>query len=581
MNSKSALVFGLIFFSIGVFGQSVSCFDISIGIFSEPRREDFQALHSLGFLYASATENNHAQVFMGTFESRAQAESMLGSVRNAGYTGAVLQEHFFREGRQVYVVQLGAADFRRPFSWAVYEGVADLWGLAGTDMVRLVTGPYQTQDEARKALPALQAKGFKDAFVRSVNTVLLIRIGSFETGNTLKKPLIAFKWNEDPAASPASRTAEPSVPTSYDTGFEGKTGISSTVPPVSVTPRESPAPSMDPSLAVKGIVSPVRSNVKRRAALELQKILKEGKYYEGSLDGFYGQGTAQGYEQALARNNMLVMYRLLVGSNLAVSGSGDGLQAALDHLTDDARSIRTVESSADPVALAYQAYALYIARGPSVEVNNRMNEALHRAYASKPTGVFSAFDYQASYAYNDLNQLILHLYYIHAAPKVTYTAPCWLSKKHPQESARAQSILRGQQIPIERVAVCDAFSEWEEVRMLESMASDIGAEEVVLAKLSEAAAARAALFAAARPLSEAMQRDLENWHTAFMNNLHNWEGRDPLHRHLLNPFRLLFYQGAIRMEDFFMDKGFGSEEAKYLALATLRTIVGPRMTRFQ
>ncbi|MFM8450880.1 MAG: hypothetical protein ACKOAY_12305, partial [Haliscomenobacter sp.] len=81
--------------SIGVFGQSVSCFDISIGIFSEPRREDFQALHSLGFLYASATENNHAQVFMGTFESRAQAESMLGSVRNAGYTGAVLQEHFF------------------------------------------------------------------------------------------------------------------------------------------------------------------------------------------------------------------------------------------------------------------------------------------------------------------------------------------------------------------------------------------------------------------------------------------------------------------------------------------------------
>jgi hypothetical protein len=66
-----------------------------------------------------------------------------------------------------------------------------------------------------------------------------------------------------------------------------------------------------------------------------------------------------------------------------------------------------------------------------------------------------------------------------------------------------------------------------------------------------------------------------------MNNLGHWAQRDPLHQRFLPPFKILFYQTAVRLEDFFMDKGFGSEEARVLALATLRSSVGPSLQRFQ
>lgn len=592
MKKYSVALWLVLCTSVVSFAQSASYFTITLGIFTEPKREDFQSLHTLGFLYSSKMENNHAQIFLGGFDSRSMADNALVRVHNAGYTGAAVLERSMQEGSQAIVIQLGTADIRKPINWQAYEKTPELWGITSGELLKLVVGPYRSQQEAREALVSMQGLGFKDAFIRTINSVYLIKIGAFETGNTLKQPLVAFKWNTETQPSstkPTPKTAPVETPPSYSYPSTPKQAEStvpvvppSTVPP-STVPRmpqpETPA-EYNSNFTAKGPAT-VRGNVKRRAALELQKVLKAENLYTGSLDGFYGQGTAQGYQKALAQNNILGMYQLVVIHTPAgaVAGS-DALQNAINRLSEDTRFVQTLESYNHPIAKAYRAYLKFVAVGPIPEVNNLMNEAIRQAYANVPARFTSPFDYQATYAYNDLNQLILHLYYIHIAPNMAYSTPCWLSKQHPQETARAQAALSGLNAA-QQIQSCDPFSEWEETRMLEALATDLGGEAVRPAKNLEAAAARAALFLANRPLSENSQRDLENWHNTLLTNLNNWATRDPLHERMCTPFKILFYQSAVRLEEFFMDKGFGSEEAKSLALATLRTMVGPRLERFQ
>ncbi|MBK8877817.1 MAG: hypothetical protein IPN74_04505 [Haliscomenobacter sp.] len=271
---------------------------------------------------------------------------------------------------------------------------------------------------------------------------------------------------------------EPPASYEYAEGRKSPSAVPSTVQAKTPSPnvREyealiEPAPS----------ASNIRSNVKRRAAIELQKLLKAENFYKGSLDGYYGAGTATAYQTALQNNRELFKYRL----------------------------------------------------------------------------------------------------YIHAAPDISYSLPCWLSSTHPLEAARAQASLGGYGNAGLKVQSCDPFSKWEEVLLLEALAADLGASAPNPAQTAEAASARAALFLANRPMSAAAEREIESWYAALMANLSNWANRDPLHQKMTAAYKIAFFQACIRMEDFYMDKGFGSEEAKSLALATARAIVGPSLARFE
>ena len=57
---------------------------------------------------------------------------------------------------------------------------------------------------------------------------------------------------------------------------------------------------------------------KRHSAAELQRVLKERGYYEGAIDGYYGNGTRTAYEAAWAQLPSLRKYRLLAAAD------GDG-----------------------------------------------------------------------------------------------------------------------------------------------------------------------------------------------------------------------------------------------------------------
>ena len=563
--------------------QTALYYTINLGFFTEPKRDDFQALHAIGFLYATHTENSHAQIYLGGYESKTMAQNALARVHAAGYAAAALQEVYLQSGEMVSIVQLASTDFRKPINWPGFENVPELWGILSGDNLRLAAGPYRSPEEARRALPTFQNGGFRDAFVRTINSMYLIKIGTFESGGELKQPLIAFKWNENtpPAVSAKPTSPQRETPPAYD--YPTRPGEVTFPPSTPPTANRQTAPAEYDGMVSKGMNSPLRGNVKRSAALELQKALQMANQYPGSLDGYYGPATAQAYSNALASNAELMRYRFFVGNMppAGLSNSGDALQQAINYLAEDTRMVQTLENYNHPVAKAYLAYQIFVSMGPGYEVNQLMNDAIHQAYTTRPTRLTAPFDYQATYAYNDLNQLLLHLYYVHAAPNSTYTIPCWLSEKHPQETARAQAALSGMNASMDLLQPCDPFSAWDDMQMLEAIAADMGGEEVPAVQQAQASAAKSALFVASRPLGTATQRELDLWHQSLMNNLGHWAQRDPLHQRFITPFKILFYQTAVRLEDFFMDKGFGSEEARVLALATLRSSVGPSLQRFQ
>lgn len=557
---KRVLFIAVCFFCLQPHGNAQafkSQYSISLGTFVDARREEFAGLAPIGFLYSFQMENNYSEVFLGGYDNREAAQTALGQVLAAGYTSARLQELSESEGGTVTVIQIASLDSKKTTDWKKYSSFTSLWGSVSGSSLKLFVGPYNTLEEAQKALPGVQKQGYKDAFSRNINSTQLIKIGAFETGNIIKQPAIRFQWNPKPDAP-----------------------VTSNQPiPYSTLPQDNQKPNT--ALTVeKGIPSTIRGNIKRRSALELQKILKAENYYTGSLDGYYGKSTAQGYQNALQNNRELSAYRILAlnSPQSSASSGGDALQNTINRLSEDSRAPIVLESYNHPLASAYRAYQLFVTLGPGKDVNDLMNGAIHQAYINRSNRIIAPFDYRATYDYSDLNQLILHLHYIHIAPDGNYSVPCWLSKTHPQETAAAQAAVAGSGL---KVQVCDGYFDWEEIRMLEKMSTEIGGIQVNNSVQAEANAARAVLAGSSRPLSAYAAKEAEAWQNTLFSKLNTWATSDILHQNKFTAFRILYFQSLVRLEDYFLDKGLNQEDAKNLAIAAVRTIAGPSLVRFQ
>jgi hypothetical protein len=328
----------------------------------------------------------------------------------------------------------------------------------------------------------------------------------------------------------------------------------------------------------------INSKVKRRSALELQKILKAENAYTSSLDGYYGPGTENGYK--LFKQNDPTYQKYLVLSRYfdpsLKTGAEGQLQQAINNLLDDPSAPLMIESASAPIAKAYEAYILFRTMGPGNDVNALMNQAIRASYNSQTiTANRPPFDFNATYAYQDLDQLILHLHYLHAAPGNDIAAPCWLYEEHPQETAAAHASFARYSSETFKLQSCDQFLSWEEIQVLESIASDLNADakpnENVIATY---ASARAQLYLAPRALDASENQFVEQWNDQLWANLNAWGSRDPLHQKLVTALKVSYFQSQVRLEDYYMNKGFNLTQAKGLALATLKTIVGYPLERF-
>lgn len=567
MRKLAWILLLLLGLSFSAAAQQSVYYTINIGTFVDAQTDDFASLRPLGFLHAKKLEDNLSQIYLGGYRSLEQATPTLEKVRAAGYIDAYIQENFPREGQDVAVIQIATLPPAKEINWARYAEAGNLQALLEDGLVKIVVGNFADARAARSSQKEIRQKGFSDAFVKVVNTIYLHELGAFETDNAIKKPLIPIQFEEG-APIMASDNRRNDNPNEYSQSAYPE----NTTANQPEWTRRGIETSKSPSVSLPEI----RVDIKRRSALELQKVLKAEGLYTSGLDGYYGRGTQSAYQNFIAQNYDYRKYQTLAETlpKNNNNNGGDRLQNAINTLWSNPAG---VEGYPSPVAQAYQAYVLFNQLGPGNNVNNLMNTAVKAAYLDTPPQMIPGFDYRATYAYNDLTQLILHLYYIHAAPGINYTVPCWLAERHPEEVAAANANFMGRTLPMQD---CNEFEDWPEINILATIARDLALSQVDPQVKAKSAAARSSILLTRQPLSPNLSTELEAWNNQLWQGASTWGNADPLHGRIVTTLKVAYFQAQVRLEDYFMNKDFRPAEATGLALATLRTVVGNELERF-
>jgi hypothetical protein len=312
----------------------------------------------------------------------------------------------------------------------------------------------------------------------------------------------------------------------------------------------------------------------------LQKALKSEGSYKGSLDGFYGKSTRSAYELALTNNRQLQKYRILAKYMAAPAEDAPkgSVQFYINNLWDDPKAaVDGLAASKVPIARAYRAYFRYANEGQSKEVNWMMNEAIKEAFVGKKPAS-SKFDPTVRYAYEDIDQLLTHLRYIHEASPDGPSAPCWLFRKHPGPALKAFGPAEGSNLKLQ---ACGGFWEWEEVKVLDAIARDLnGSSQTSEAAIAKSQSQLAQLYLTPKPLTDDERKALEAWNAKLWQGIEGWSSRDPMLAEIATAMKISYLQAEVLFEDFFMDEGFNEREAKALGLQAMKVLVGHHLERF-
>ncbi len=123
-------------------------------------------------------------------------------------------------------------------------------------------------------------------------------------------------------------------------------------------------------------------------------------------------------------------------------------------------------------------------------------------------------------------------------------------------------------------------STWPEVSTLLAIAEDLSAGTTNDARARQLIQQRNQLVSATQALTPVAASRVKNWATTIFTNLDEWATEDPLHAQIFSAFRLTYQQSQVRIEDYYMDRGRSSTEARDLASALLQNLVGAQLDRF-
>jgi len=305
--------------------------------------------------------------------------------------------------------------------------------------------------------------------------------------------------------------------------------------------------------------------------------------YDSGLDGFYGPATSKAVHDIANSNPSFEKYQLL--SSLTAKGGTkelSELQAAINMLPfKPEKAAFSLDHSDDPVAKAYKAYHLFV-KGDKAQVNQLMNEAIKETFVERKLNKNVApFDFNASYAYNSLDQLILHLRYVQGAQH-NIAAPCWLFQKHPQEAIKAFEPFEFMTPQEYEVEDCGNFMDWESIKLLKSIALDLDPNEAnkneqVTEKYDNK---RARHYLAPKPLTMEQTATVKIWNEELWNGLNDWANKDQVHRKFIVPLKVAYFQSQVLLEDYFVNRGLSERESTALALSTLQTIVAQHLDAY-
>lgn len=596
--------------TLAVAQEGVPDYTVQVGSYANPKPGDFANLQGHGFLYA-IKRPAHTDVFAGGYESEAEANKLLATLQLFGYDNAAVTKLNTEGGQSVTIIQLATKRVGDKVNWEDYLPAGKLYVLLSGNQFKILAGTFPDVASAKAQLAKLQKVGFKDAFVKNMNNVLLHEVNDFEMGGAPKRPLIPLVFEEKKAEEkapeqPKAAEAEikkQDVPKSYDevaivapetkaattltpkgteTPAEPKAEPVKTAPAKAEPVKAEPAKAATPTpVSLEASLPDIRPNVKRTSAYELQKTLKAEGSYKGSLDGFYGKGTRTAYDQALANNAQLKKYRILAKyMNTPTEDAAKGtVQFYINRLWDDPKaSMDGLAAAKTPIAKAYRAYFMYASDGPGKDVNWLMNEAIKEAFSGKKSA-FPKFDPTVRYAYEDIDQLLTHLRYIHEVSADSPAAPCWLFRKHPGAALQAFGP-QGTESNL-KLQACGGFWEWEEVKVLDAITRDLCGS----AQMSEAACAKsqsqlAQLYLTPKAVSEDERKALEAWNGKLWQGIDGWSSRDPMLGEIATALKISYLQTEVLFEDFFMDEGFNEKEAKALGLQAMKVLVAHHLERF-
>ena len=119
------------------------------------------------------------------------------------------------------------------------------------------------------------------------------------------------------------------------------------------------------------------------------------------------------------------------------------------------------------------------------------------------------------------------------------------------------------------------FMDWEETKLLKTIATDLDPFYEVKENDSAAdASERAAFYLTPRALTNAEKDEISAWHKSLWTGLNDWGNTDPVHDQRVVALKVAYFQSQVRLEDYFMDKRFSYKDAKPMAMAVLKTIIG-------
>ena len=547
-------------------------YTIQVGTFHQPKLADFAALQKVGQVYATGKEADFHNIILGYFEEPVAAHNALVAVKKSGYDAFITEK--IKGEKEAIVIQLSSTQNGPALNWAALERAGSLSALLENPrLLKVVVGPFTNTTAAQNRLGQLRKLGYQDAFIKTVDSQLLSPINPFEKG------LAAPSFTEL-LADEIDRIAQ-AVPTETPTEYSESQVVlmeydNANIPaelPTTVIPKNIELPATTPTAVIN-----INPRVKRTAALDLQKTLKMEGYYRGSLDGYYGAGTAMAYElfkkEDIPYNRYLVLSKHLEQPTTTTKG----LQGLINDLTsNDASLIAELERQQAPIAKAYLAYWLLVNQGPSREVNQLMNTAIQQTFTNTQSKGVSAFDYTATYDYSDLRQLLLHLSYLHSTPENTqYTLPCWLFEQHTKEAKTIFVPSKSATQANLQISTCLEFNNWEAIAALRYFVEELqprqySQQEIALMNTLEKD--RSLLYLFPKKLTHPQKAAIDKWKIVFWNDLKASSNNYPVLEKSLFSLQVLFFQSQVLLEAYYMQKDFTADEAEGLALSVLKTYV--------
>jgi hypothetical protein len=505
---------------------------VSVGNFTDAKLADFQSFIKKAFIYAMPLNGGLMQVFVGNTDNKAIADAWEKQIATKGYADAnVVKEKWSNE--LFTYIQLTTQSVGQPINWNVFKDAGQIYVIPSEKEVRIVSGGFENDSIAKLALTQLK-KTYKNAFLQTIAANRVHKIGTFETASDELSLNEALKIEEEK---------------------------------VVIVP--SPRPTSEVT---------IDDYAGRFSNTQLKATLAAMNLYKGKIDNTNDSRLENIFTKAKSSERLLAKYVLLAQAEKQKAENYSELQKAINTVLSNPKSAEAVlKKSSLPIAKAYRAYLLFTSEnGDSKEVNKLMNQAIEEAFKGVKENPFQ-FDPTATYAYQGLGQLILHLRYIQGVAKDEPLAPTWLFTEHPKEATAAFAQGRGYKM----VASDDFYYTIEELKMAWLMAQDLNPtwqEDPKL--LAENVQLRTQLYYLPSKEEVKKKDELHQWNKMLWEGLDTWSKKDEANIPQYNAFKATYYTAMQRIEKFYANKKMNQDEATIYALAVLKSTVAAPLKKF-